>query len=66
MTLNCEKTGRHWPCLTMGQARSMARALGLADWTFCPADLTPTTMGETINASLKQRKSAIEPREVLA
>ena len=66
MTLHCEKTGRHWPCRTMGQARALARSLGLADWTFCPADLAPSTMRETISSSLELRNRGIDPREGLA
>lgn len=34
MTLHCLKTGREWPCATEGQARQMALAMGLKDWTW--------------------------------
>jgi hypothetical protein len=32
--ITCTKTGRHWPCASYGQAQTMARHLGLKDWTW--------------------------------
>lgn len=48
MSLHCDKTGRHWPCASFGQAAQMARSLGLTDWTFCQTGTVPATMRETI------------------
>lgn len=52
MTLHDAKTGRHWPCASQGQAYTMARHLGLTDWTLCPSWAPePPTIRETTDAS---------------
>lgn len=52
MTLHCTKTGRHWPCASEGQARQMARNLGVTDYTFCPPGTAPATIRETTAAMI--------------
>lgn len=58
MTLHCTKTGRHWPCLTAGQAKTMARSLGLNEWTLCPPGTVPATIRETTAAMRARQQEA--------
>ncbi|MGA0540695.1 hypothetical protein [Neotabrizicola sp. VNH66] len=56
--VHCSKTGRSWPCASEGQARQMARNLGVTDYTFCPPGTAPATIRETTAAMRALREEA--------